>query len=248
MKITPRPAPAEEICLAKVYVWELPVRLTHWLIATSIAVLAVTGFFIGNPSLVSPGQAGNQFVMGYTRLVHFYAAIVFTLSVLARITWMFVGNKYSAWDKFIPARRVRRKGLLPTFKFYSFLLRKPPGFVGHNPLAGLTYCFVFLLYLGTICTGLAMYSASAHVDSPLRFFSFLIPIFGGLQSARWIHHVIMWLLLGFAAHHVYSAVLMSTIEANATIESIFSGFKYVPREDLIFSGYRFVDRHTERGG
>jgi Ni/Fe-hydrogenase 1 B-type cytochrome subunit len=39
----------------------------------------------------------------------------------------------------------------------------------------------------------------------------------------------MWLLLGFAVHHVYSAVLMSTVEANATMESIFSGYKFVRR-------------------
>ena len=52
----------------------------------------------------------------------------------------------------------------------------------------------------------------------------------------------MWMLIGFALHHVYSAVLMSQVEANATVESIFSGYKFVPREDLVYSGYRFVDR------
>ena len=66
----------------------------------------------------------------------------------------------------------------------------------------------------------------------MRWFAWLAPLFGGLQIVRWIHHVVMWLLLGFAVHHVYSGVLMSTIEANATMESIFSGYKFVPREDL----------------
>ena len=57
--------------------------------------------------------------------------------------------------------------------------------------------------------------ASADVGLAVRWFASLAPLIGGLQSARWIHHVVMWLLLGFAVHHVYSAVLMSTIEANA---------------------------------
>jgi hypothetical protein len=35
---------------------------------------------------------------------------------------------------------------------------------------------------------------------------------------------------------------MSTVEANATMESIFSGYKFVPPEDLRFSGYRFINR------
>jgi Ni/Fe-hydrogenase 1 B-type cytochrome subunit len=65
--------------------------------------------------------------------------------------------------------------------------------------------------------------------------------------ARWLHHGFMWMLIGFAAHHVYSAVLMSQVEANATVESIFSGYKFVPREDLVYSGYRFIDRKDTHG-
>ena len=98
-----------------------------------------------------------------------------------------------------------------------------------------------------IATGLAMYSVSAHVGSPLRWFTFLVPWFGGLATARWLHHGFMWMLIGFAIHHVYSAVLMSQVEANATVESIFSGYKFVPREDLVYSGYRFIDRKDTRG-
>jgi Ni/Fe-hydrogenase 1 B-type cytochrome subunit len=96
-----------------------------------------------------------------------------------------------------------------------------------------------------ITTGLALYGASAHVESPLRAFAALAPWLGGLQTARWTHHVIMWLLIGFAVHHVYSAMLMSTVEQNATMESIFSGYKFIPREDLIHSGYRFEPRRPD---
>jgi Ni/Fe-hydrogenase 1 B-type cytochrome subunit len=158
---------------------------------------------------------------------------------------MFTGNKYARWDKFIPVHLSRRRGFWPTIKFYLFALRKPPGFVGHNPVAGATYTLVFGLYLVAISTGLAMRGASADLESPLRWFASLAPLIGGLQIVRWIHHVVMWLLLGFTVHHVYSGVLMSTIEANATMESIFSGYKFVPREDLQFSGYRFINRRGQ---
>ena len=136
MKITTRPTPSKEICLANVYVWEWPVRITHWLNAMAIWVLSVTGLYMGRPFLVAPGEASEHFIMGWAKLIHFYAAIVFTLSVLTRIVWMFTGNKYSSWDKFIPFRRIRAKGLWPTIKYYLFAMRLPPGFVGHNPLAG----------------------------------------------------------------------------------------------------------------
>ena len=32
-----------------VYVWELPVRIWHWVMAVAMVVLAVTGYLIGSP-------------------------------------------------------------------------------------------------------------------------------------------------------------------------------------------------------
>jgi Ni/Fe-hydrogenase 1 B-type cytochrome subunit len=235
------PHPAEHSDLVRVYVWEWPVRLTHWAIVFSIAVLAVTGITIGNPRLIVRGPAGENFLIGTFKIVHSYAAIVFTLAVLSRIVWMFLGNHFATWDKFLPVKGRRRRGLWRTLRFYVFQLRKPPGFIGHNPLAGLTYTLVFGLYFVMIATGFSLYSMSAGVGSPMRVFQFLVPLVGGLQSARFIHHGVMWLLIGFAVHHVYSAVLMSQIEANATMESMFSGYKFVHKDDVIYSGYRHID-------
>ena len=120
-------------------------RITHWLIVLSIVVLSVTGIYIGHPFLASPPETG-AFITGTIKIVHSYAAIVFTLAVFSRLVWMFLGNSYARWTNFIPVERRRRKGLLSTTGFYLFLLRKPPGFVGHNPLAGLAYILVFFLY------------------------------------------------------------------------------------------------------
>ena len=232
--------------LVRVYVWEWPVRVTHWLIVLSIVVLSATGIYIGHPFLASPPETG-AFITGTIKVIHSYAAIVFTLAVFSRLVWMFLGNGYSRWRNFIPVERRRRKGLFTTTGFYLFLLRKPPGFVGHNPLAGLAYLLVFFLYFVMIGTGFTLYSVSARVSSPMHVFQFLIPLFGGAQSARLIHHVVMWLLLGFAVHHVYSSILMSQVEANATVESIFSGYKFVPREDVIEPGAR-AERHGRTRG
>ena len=49
----------------------------------------------------------------------------------------------------------------------------------------------------------------------------------------------MWGIWAFFVHHVYSAILMSQVEATGTVESIFSGHKFVPREDIVKPGYRF---------
>lgn len=228
--------------IARVYVWQIPVRVTHWLIALSIAVLSITGLYIGHPFLTVPGEARQSFAMGWVKVIHGYAAYLFISAVIARVIWMFAGNKYARWDKFLPAYRTRQKGMWPTILFYSFLKDKPPGYVGHNPLAGAAYVAVFGLYFVAIATGLIMRGASAPVDSPLRWFASWEGLFGGLYIARWIHHAVMWLLLGFAVHHVYSSILMAAVEKTGTMDSIFTGYKWVPKHELEPGPYRWTHR------
>jgi len=217
--------------LVCVRVWDHVVRSTHWIIALSIAVLAVTGLYIGHPFLLAPGPAGDHFVMGTTKVVHFYAAIAFTLAVLARIAWMFLGQGHARWREFLPVDRDRRVGLWHALQFYMFMRKRPDPAIGHNPAAGFTYVGVFGLYLVMIATGLGLYAANASVGSPFRSFEFLLLLAGDAQTATWIHHVVMWLLLGFVVHHVYSAVLTAVVERNGVIDSIVSGNKWVPASE-----------------
>lgn len=239
-RLLAEPLTADSADMVRVYVWEVPVRAAHWLIVLSLLTLSVTGIYIGRPFLIVTGPAGEHFVMGTMRLIHLYAAIVFGLALLMRFIWMFVGNRYSRWDKLLPADEKRIRGLWPTFKFYVFALRKPPGFAGHNPLAGIAYAMVYGLCLVMIASGLGLHAQDAAVGSLASWFTWLLPLFGGAQIARFIHHIVMWLLLGFAVHHLYSAVMMSQIEQNATMESIFTGYKFLHRKDLTLSGYRYL--------
>jgi Ni/Fe-hydrogenase 1 B-type cytochrome subunit len=209
------------------YVWELPVRVTHWLIVLSIAVLAVTGYYIGDPFIAVSGRARDHFVMGTIRVIHLYAAIVFTLSVLVRVYWMFAGNYYAGWRQFVPVTRERLSSTWQALRFYGFVRDEPPPYPGHSGLAALAYAAIFLIYFAMIGTGLALYTVYAPAQSVFQGFRFLIPIFRGLQNARFIHHIGMWLLLIFMIHHVYSAILFSLRQRMEIIESMFSGYKHV---------------------
>lgn len=217
--------------LEPVYVWDLVVRSTHWLIVFSMVVLTVTGIYLGRPFLTSAGPASNTFVMGWFKVVHFYAAIVFSLSVGTRLIWMFTGPRWARFDQFVPTTRQRLRDMLGTFLFYILLRPTPPPTVGHNPMAGATYVAVFALYLVMIFSGLALYSVSAHT-SYMKVWGELLPLFGGAAGARWLHHVVMWLLIGFSVHHVFSALLVSRVEKNGTVDSIVSGYKYLPKSLL----------------
>ena len=219
--------PAERpfrVALERVYVWELPVRLVHWLLFFSIVILAATGYYIGNPFF------SGQLVMARVREVHLYTAIVFTSCVLVRIYWGFAGNRYARWSELIPVSARRVRSLWKSLLFYTFLRRDPDEYVGHNGLAGLTYAIIFGVYLVMIATGLALYQVYAPVGSPLRGFAFLMPLFGGLQIARLIHHIGMWLILLFMVVHLYFVVLYSTVERMGIFDSMLSGFKFVPHK------------------
>jgi Ni/Fe-hydrogenase 1 B-type cytochrome subunit len=216
----------------RVYVWDALIRTTHWLVAGSILVLSVTGLYISHPFASSVGPATPHFFMGWMKTVHSYAAMVFALSVLSRVLWLFIGPKQASWRQFIPTTRERWRNLVKTLRFYLFVSVDPPGAVGHNAVAGLAYAAVFLLYAVMLVTGLALYGASADVRSPMYVFHGLWPWVGGLQTARFVHHVVMWLILAFLIHHIYSAVLTTKQERNGDLDSMFSGNKFLLREQL----------------
>jgi Ni/Fe-hydrogenase 1 B-type cytochrome subunit len=222
-------SPAAPVAKERIYVWELPVRLVHWVLFFSIIILSVTGYYIGHPFISVPGPAKAHFVMGTMRAVHLYTAIIFSLAVLVRIYWFFAGNRYARLSDFIPLTRRRWRGLWRTFLYYCFLKPYPEVYPGHDALAAFIYGFIFLIYLLLIATGLALYTAIASFGSPFQVFGFLVPLFGGLQMARLIHHVCMYVVLIFVVIHIYSVVLWSMIEDSGEIDSIFNGHKFWPK-------------------
>jgi Ni/Fe-hydrogenase 1 B-type cytochrome subunit len=205
-----------------VYVWEFPVRLTHWLNVLAIIVLSCTGFYVGHPFIQSP--PGEASLMAVLRFIHFVAAYVFTLSCLLRIYWAFVGNEYSRWPQFFPVKGRRREEIFDNLKFYLLLRRNPPPGVGHSSTAVLSYLVLFFFFAVEIITGFALYSASHQGvfwtlmgGWSLRFFS--------APTLRLFHHAAMWLILVFAVVHVYIAWLNDVVERAGVMSSIFSGYK-----------------------
>jgi Ni/Fe-hydrogenase 1 B-type cytochrome subunit len=222
-------SPAGPVAKERIYVWEFPVRLVHWVLFFAIIILSVTGYYIGHPFISVPGPAKDHFVMGTMRAVHLYTAIIFSMAVLVRIYWFFAGNRYARVTDFIPLTRERWRGLWRTFLYYCFLKPHPESYPGHDALAALSYGFIFLIYLLLIATGLALYTVIASIGSPFQVFAFLVPLFGGLQMARLIHHICMYVVFIFVVIHIYSVVLWSMIEDSGEIDSIFNGHKFWPK-------------------
>ena len=66
----------------RVMVWELSVRLFHWVNVLTIIILTVTGFIIANPpALQSSAEATNLHSFGIVRFIHFGAAYIFFFNI-----------------------------------------------------------------------------------------------------------------------------------------------------------------------
>jgi cytochrome b len=92
-------------------VWDLPIRLFHWLLLIAIILSFVTVKSGGN-AMELHGRIGY---------------CVLTL-ILFRICWGFVGSRYARFSNFVPSP----KGLL------GYLSGKTKAGLGHNPLGALS--------------------------------------------------------------------------------------------------------------
>ena len=214
--------------LRRIYVWEIPVRLTHWVNVAAIVVLSFTGYYIGNPWIqVSAREWYGPYFMGWMRYLHFVTAFIFVASLALRTYWAFAGNEWASWRNLFPfLTKEGRKSLADAIKYYLFLKREPPEVIGHNALAGLTYMFIVALYFLQMLTGFALLG-EVNTDGIWYKLTGWVFLFVSNQILRLIHHMIMWLLIAFALHHVYSAFLVDSEEGNGLMSSIFSGFKFI---------------------
>jgi len=234
---SPPPDPrtdAERAGYRWIYMWHWPIRAMHWLAAISMAVLVVTGFYIGRPYFApAPGETVDHFVMGTMRFIHFVAAGVLVATGIVRVYWLFAGNRYERLPALFPLRRRDFRNLLLTIRKYALMQGDaPPHFVGHNPLQQLAYTGFYVLILVQVTTGFALYGLSNPDGFFYRTLGFESTFFlGGVPVVRFIHHILTWAILIFVPIHVYLALRADLTEHTGTISSIVSGGRWV-RSDV----------------
>ena len=224
-------ASAQPIPYRRVYVWEFPVRLYHWVNAACVVALGVTGYLIGNPLAISySSEAYQQYWFGWVRFIHFVTAFVFFFNFLVRISWGFVGNDFARWTNFIPFKKAQYREMVEVLKV-DVLQTKIRGLIslGHNALAGLIYFLSFLVFLFQAITGFALYSSMSDSFFP-RLFAWIVPLMGGDNPVRQWHHVFMWFFVVFVIIHVYLVFYHDYVEGRGTTSSMVGGYKF-ERED-----------------
>ncbi len=183
----------------RIRIWDLPVRLFHWV----LVVLMATSYF--------SGQAGGDWMK-----LHFWSGYSILTLVLFRIAWGFVGSTTARFTHFV-------RGPVAALEHLKELAGADrPRDVGHNPLGG---AMVIALLLGLLLQVVAgLFSADTDtglVSGPLAN---LVPD-KWIDAATVFHHTWVNMLLLLVALHVLAAVTYLVWKRQNLIGAMFTGHK-----------------------
>lgn len=222
------------IAFERVYIWERPVRLYHWVTALAMTVLVATGLLIGHPvAVLTSGDASASQWFGNVRFLHFAAAFIALFAFLIRVYWMFAGNRYARWSNFLPITpslfKAQFRQAIDVVLVDLLQVRKAPLEVrGHNALAAWSYSAIFFLTVFQVVTGFGLYAPMSNWWLP-QLFTWVVPLFGGDAEVRMWHHLATWGFVVFVCIHVYLCIYHDYVEGHGEISSMVSGAKFVPR-------------------
>jgi Ni/Fe-hydrogenase b-type cytochrome subunit len=221
----------------------LVTRIWHWVNAVAVIVLIGSGLTISNAHrrlywgeagafpehawLVLPRFPGwltipSTYSLSGARIWHLFFALVLAFALLAFLIWSLI-NRHIQRDL-----RVRAKELKPTHlradlkAHWDFRFHDPANPAAYNVFQKLSYvAVIFVLLPVMILSGLAL---SPGMDAGWPWLS---QMFGGRQSARSIHFIVMVLLALFTVVHLALVLLAGPVNE---IRSMITGKWKVPEE------------------
>jgi len=225
------PAPTER-SYGRKYVWQLPIRISHWINVLAVTTLFWTGLYMASPILSPNGEPYQHFVMGRIREIHFISGYAMLFAFILRVYWFYVGNNYSR-SGFPFVWRAAWWGDLKAQAIQYLRLERGHVHLGHNALAGISYT-VFVIALGwcQIVTGLALYAENNRGGFWDTLVGWIIPVLGGSFRVHMWHHTFAWGFVIFAILHLYIVTFDSHQFRNGLITSIISGYKFYEKGDL----------------
>ncbi|GAA0853215.1 cytochrome b/b6 domain-containing protein [Aliiglaciecola litoralis] len=181
----------------KILVWDLPVRLFHWLLVGAIVAQWVTAELLDD-------AMDWHFYIGY-----------FTLGlILFRLIWGFVGPRYSRFSQFLVSPKA----------YWQYLksLRNPQKhhYVGHNPLGGL------LVPLVIIVIGIQTVSGLFATDDVLHSGPYISMVSAEVQALlNEIHHTTFDIITVIIVVHLVAILWHKFIAKHHIIKAMFTGKK-----------------------
>jgi cytochrome b len=181
-------------------VWDLPIRLFHWLL-----VLCIIG------SLIS-----IQLLDDAVELHAYFGYCILTLLVF-RVIWGLVGSRHARFASFIPNRQ----------SILDYLQGKSPHFLGHNPIGALSVFALLFVLSVQVVTGLFVDDEIAFQGPlakyvPSAIVSFLSEIHEGNQVIIYtlitIHIAAIWYYKKFKGENLIKPMITGDKEIDPSEE------------------------------
>lgn len=201
-----------EVQEAQVKVWDLPVRLFHWLLVLLFAFMIFSGK-----------------VKGDWMEWHMRAGYAILALVIFRILWGFAGSSYARFSSFIA-------GPAACIDFAKKLLSRAPAHsTGHNPLGGWMVLALLLGLLFQVGTGLFA-NDDILIEGPLAA---LVTKVTSDRLTSW-HYWNVNLLLLLTALHVLAVLYHVVFMKENLISAMFTGVKRIPFGISVNAGTRLA--------
>ena len=185
----------------KILVWDVPVRLFHWL----LVALMATSYF--------SGRAGGDWMQ-----LHFWSGYAILTLLIFRLIWGFVGSTTARFSSFL-------KGPRAAFAHIAHLFRKEgPCDAGHNPVGGAMVLVLIFAVLAQVVAGL--FSADTDtgmVNGPLA----LKVADKWVERATDFHAWWINVLLFLVAIHVFAVLLYLVWKRHNLVGPMITGRKRI---------------------
>jgi cytochrome b len=188
-------------------VWDLPIRLFHWLL-----VICIVG------SLISVNIGGNAIQW------HAYFGYSILTLLIFRIIWGFVGSTHARFASFFPTKKA----------IFDYLSGKAPQVLGHNPIGAISVFALLLVLSVQAITGLFV-DDEISFQGPLAKYasnslvSFFSEIHEGNQVVIYtlitIHIAAIWAYKKFKGQNLIKPMISGDKEIDPSEEA-----KYLPAD------------------
>ena len=221
--------------MKKLYVHPLPVRIWHWINATSVVALIITGVqirYVGVIDLMSLKLAVSM---------HNWIGFILMGNFLVWLFYYLFSDKISVYHPDLNPKRYYRDAIRQA-RFYGYgIFRGAPNphhmspLNKFNPLQRVSYQIIMLIAIpAQIFTGLLLWDVAR--------FSGVVDILGGVRVVDTVHVLIFIFFVFFLFIHVYLATLGHT--ATAHIKAMFTGYEDSDEETSTTSKAKQEDEGT----
>ena len=208
------------------YLFSPALRVFHWVMAACIITLFVTGLLITKPVGILSNEPTNTVLSVYwVRNIHFLAAFTLCAAFILRV----YGYATNKGDRLFPRLLDPNyyKDLIDVGLHYMFIKPTHKPYL-RNPIARMSYAFLYFMLAVEILTGFAMYFMYEPDGNGGRLFGWVNELLGTEMMTHYVHHYAAWIIILFIIGHVYMVFRADYMEAEGEASSMISGVKLIP--------------------